>query len=129
MSHAPCRAEIIGLTCFPMNRNGVQKSRDDLDGSGRSMPPITTHGHTIGAVDGIHLGSAKPVADINVPLCAVWPAMVVESAAVIPVVSSNFQYPTSPVSVPVSVWCIVLVMSAAVRAMLQTRNSSMLPLK
>ena len=49
------------------------------------------HGQSMGAVDGIHWGSADPVADISVPGWAVWPAVVVESAAVIPIVSSNFQ--------------------------------------
>ena len=49
------------------------------------------HGQEIGAVEAIHVGSMSALAAISVPSCAVWPVVVTESLAVVPVPSSNFQ--------------------------------------
>ena len=49
------------------------------------------YGQLIGAVDTTNVGTLPALFAISVPGCAVWPADVTESAAVVPDVSSNFQ--------------------------------------
>ena len=48
------------------------------------------HGQLIGAVEGMNVGGC-PFAELRVPLWATWPAVVTESWAAMPLLSSNLR--------------------------------------
>ena len=112
-------------------RRGARAPKQDRrDGEQRLHGgTIPSHGQRIGAVESIQVGTIDGSVAISVPSCAVWPAVVTESLAVVPVPSSNFQYPTRPSSLPTSFVPMVAMMSACERAMFHMRNSSIAPLK
>jgi len=77
---------------------------DDLQGAGGAAGGAGGFGTT-------NVGSLPPAAAnvARVPGWAVWPAVVTESAAVVPEASLNFQYPTKPSSLPTRVFFMVLI--------------------